>query len=143
MKPTRKKEDMADVVSMDGMTFKPSRTDLRNVFKERGRMSNLVMDSMIVWLMKEEKERSPKKYGVSIPRRHMFSSTFVENLRNIRTLKKQNVLTDRVDPNILGYDVAMCNLASIGAVYYFEADKAHGLTMEELDYPPPRCPTTK
>ncbi|XP_058202858.1 uncharacterized protein LOC131317316 [Rhododendron vialii] len=110
MKPARKKEDMADVVSMDGMTFKPSRTDLRNVFKERGRMSNLVMDNMIVWLMKEEKERSPKKYGVSIPRRHMFSSTFVENLRNIRTLKKQNVLTDRVDPNILGYDVAMCNL---------------------------------
>ncbi|KAG5536179.1 hypothetical protein RHGRI_023836 [Rhododendron griersonianum] len=30
------------LVSMDGMTFKPSRTDLRNVFKERGRMSNLL-----------------------------------------------------------------------------------------------------
>ncbi|KAG5548719.1 hypothetical protein RHGRI_014169 [Rhododendron griersonianum] len=77
MKPSRKKEDMAALVSMDGMTFKPSRTDLRNVFKERGWMSNLVMDSMIVWLMKEEKEKSPNKHGVAIPTRHMFSSTFV------------------------------------------------------------------
>ncbi|KAG5565360.1 hypothetical protein RHGRI_001306 [Rhododendron griersonianum] len=42
MKPYRKKEDMLGLVSMDGMTFKPSRTDLRNVFKERGRMSNLL-----------------------------------------------------------------------------------------------------
>ncbi|KAG5561612.1 hypothetical protein RHGRI_004609 [Rhododendron griersonianum] len=77
MKPSRKKEDMAALVSMDGMTLKPSRTDLRNVFKERGWMSNLVMDSMIVWLMKEEKEKSPNKHGVAIPTRHMFSSTFV------------------------------------------------------------------
>ncbi|KAG5524439.1 hypothetical protein RHGRI_031184 [Rhododendron griersonianum] len=72
-----------------------------------------VTESMIVWLMKEEKEKSPKKYGVPIPTRHMFSSTFVDNLRNIQKLKKQNVLTDRVDPNILGYDVAICNLASL------------------------------
>ncbi|KAG5539083.1 hypothetical protein RHGRI_019587 [Rhododendron griersonianum] len=77
MKPYRKKEDMLGLVSMDGMMFKPSRSDLRNVFKERGRMSNLVMDSMIVWLMKEEKEKSPKQSGVPIPTRHMFSSTFV------------------------------------------------------------------
>ncbi|KAG5562080.1 hypothetical protein RHGRI_004954 [Rhododendron griersonianum] len=77
MKPSRKKEDMAALVSMDGMTLKPSRTDLRNVFKERGWMSNLVIDSMIVWLMKEEKEKSPNKHGVAIPTRHMFSSTFV------------------------------------------------------------------
>ncbi|KAG5545166.1 hypothetical protein RHGRI_017594 [Rhododendron griersonianum] len=77
MKPYRKNEDMLGLVSMDGMTFKPSRTDLRNVFKERGRMSNLVMDSMIVWLMKEEKEKSPKQSGVPFPTQHMFSSTFV------------------------------------------------------------------
>ncbi|KAI8568013.1 hypothetical protein RHMOL_Rhmol02G0165500 [Rhododendron molle] len=40
MKPARKKEDMKGIVSMDGMIFNPSRTDLHNVFKERGRMSN-------------------------------------------------------------------------------------------------------
>ncbi|KAI8538282.1 hypothetical protein RHMOL_Rhmol09G0090300 [Rhododendron molle] len=110
MKPARKKEDMKGIVSMDGMMFNPSRTDLHNVFKERGQMSNLVMDNMIVWLMKEEKRKAPKKNGVHIPTRHMFSSTFVGNLRNIRNLKKQNVVNDRVDPNILGYDVTMCNL---------------------------------
>ncbi|KAI8538283.1 hypothetical protein RHMOL_Rhmol09G0090300 [Rhododendron molle] len=113
MKPARKKEDMKGIVSMDGMMFNPSRTDLHNVFKERGQMSNLVMDNMIVWLMKEEKRKAPKKNGVHIPTRHMFSSTFVGNLRNIRNLKKQNVVNDRVDPNILGYDVTMCNLTSL------------------------------
>ncbi|KAI8530082.1 hypothetical protein RHMOL_Rhmol11G0027600 [Rhododendron molle] len=30
------------IVIMDGMKFNPSRTDLQNVFKERGRMSNLL-----------------------------------------------------------------------------------------------------
>ncbi|KAF7113550.1 hypothetical protein RHSIM_RhsimUnG0114800 [Rhododendron simsii] len=60
MKPARKKEDMTGLVCMDGMTFNPPRSDLQNVFKERGAMSNLVMDSMIVWLMKEEQDKSPK-----------------------------------------------------------------------------------
>ncbi|KAF7151861.1 hypothetical protein RHSIM_Rhsim02G0074000 [Rhododendron simsii] len=77
MKPAQKKEDMTGLVCMDGMTFNPARIDLRNVFKEWGAMSNLVMDSMIVWLMKEEQDKYPKKYGVPIPTRHMFSSTFV------------------------------------------------------------------
>ncbi|KAG5524590.1 hypothetical protein RHGRI_031308 [Rhododendron griersonianum] len=93
MKPYRKKEDI----------FLP---DL-----------DQVMDSMIVWLMKEVKEKSLKQSGVPFTTRHMFSSTFVvlsiENLRNITKLQKQNVITDRVDPNILGYDVALCNLASL------------------------------
>ncbi|KAI8549297.1 hypothetical protein RHMOL_Rhmol06G0014800 [Rhododendron molle] len=77
MKPARKKEDMKGIVSMDGMMFNPSRTDLHNVFKERGRMTNLVMDSIIVWLMKEEKRKASTKNGVPIPTRHMFSTTFV------------------------------------------------------------------
>ncbi|KAI8568219.1 hypothetical protein RHMOL_Rhmol02G0181100 [Rhododendron molle] len=76
MKPPRKTEDMKGIVNMDGMKFKPSRTDLQKVFKERGRMSNLVMDSMIVWLMKEQKEKAKKNYGLPIPPRHIFSSTF-------------------------------------------------------------------
>ncbi|KAI8539617.1 hypothetical protein RHMOL_Rhmol09G0197100 [Rhododendron molle] len=76
MKPPQKTEDMKGIVTMDGMKFKPSRTDLQKVFKERGRMSNLVMDSMIVWLMKEQKEKAKKNYGLPIPTRHMFSSTF-------------------------------------------------------------------
>ncbi|KAI8547567.1 hypothetical protein RHMOL_Rhmol07G0206300 [Rhododendron molle] len=92
MKPARKKEDMKGIVSMDGMMFNPSLTDLHNVFKERGRMTNLVnnflllllctsygkvMDSIIVWLMKEEKRKASTKNGVPIPTRHMFSTTFV------------------------------------------------------------------
>ncbi|KAI8532304.1 hypothetical protein RHMOL_Rhmol11G0203400 [Rhododendron molle] len=119
MKPPRKTEDMKGIVTMDGMKFKPSRTDLQKVFKERGRMSNLVMDSMIVWLMKEQIEKAKRNYGLPIPTRHMFSSTFTvrsngyENLRNFRNLKKQNVLNDIVDPNFVGYDVVLCNLASL------------------------------
>ncbi|KAI8548452.1 hypothetical protein RHMOL_Rhmol07G0274900 [Rhododendron molle] len=92
MKPARKKEDMKGIVSMDGMMFNPSLTDLHNVFKERGRMTNLVnnflllllctsygkvMDSIIVWLMKEEKRKASTKNGVPIPTRHMFSTTFM------------------------------------------------------------------
>ncbi|KAF7135237.1 hypothetical protein RHSIM_Rhsim08G0133000 [Rhododendron simsii] len=48
MKPARKKEDMAGLISMDGMTFNPSRTDLQNVFKERGQMSNLVINIVLL-----------------------------------------------------------------------------------------------
>ncbi|KAF7129249.1 hypothetical protein RHSIM_Rhsim10G0108400 [Rhododendron simsii] len=105
MKPARKNEDMMGLVCMDGMTFNPARSDLQNVFKERGPMSNLVMDSMIVWLMKEEQDKSEKTRGVPIPERHMFSSTFVGNLRRLKKLKNQKVLNERVDPDIIGYDL--------------------------------------
>ncbi|KAI8554970.1 hypothetical protein RHMOL_Rhmol05G0137500 [Rhododendron molle] len=105
MKPPRKTEDMKGIVTMDGMKFKPSRTDLQKVFKERGRMSNLIINllllnlcnsngkvctslplqatptrkyvrALIVWLMKEQTEKAKRNYGLPIPIRHMFSSTF-------------------------------------------------------------------
>ncbi|KAI8555102.1 hypothetical protein RHMOL_Rhmol05G0148300 [Rhododendron molle] len=50
MKPARKKEDMKGIVSMDGMMFNPSLTDLHNVFKERGRMTNLVNNFLLLLL---------------------------------------------------------------------------------------------
>ncbi|KAG5563500.1 hypothetical protein RHGRI_006060 [Rhododendron griersonianum] len=71
-----------------------------------------VMATMIEQLMKEEKAKAPMKDGVPRPTQHMFSSVFVYNLLNFAKVQDQKVLDDAIDVNILGYDVAMCNLAS-------------------------------
>ncbi|KAG5544828.1 hypothetical protein RHGRI_017323 [Rhododendron griersonianum] len=73
---------------------------------------------MIQWLMKEEKAKAPMKDGVPRPTRHMFSSVFVSNLLNFDKVRDQKVLDDAVDVNILGYDVAMCNLASFTILFW-------------------------
>ncbi|KAF7131718.1 hypothetical protein RHSIM_Rhsim09G0059600 [Rhododendron simsii] len=71
-----------------------------------------VMTTMTEWLMKQEKAKAPIKDGVPRPTRHMFSSSFVYNLLNFNKVQDQKAIEDPVDANILGYDVAMCNLAS-------------------------------
>ncbi|XP_058225418.1 uncharacterized protein LOC131334428 [Rhododendron vialii] len=90
---------------------------LHEVFKPRGHMSTMVMMTMTEWLMKQEKAKALIKDGVPRPTRHMFSSSFVNNLLNFDKVQDQKVIEDPVDANILGYDVAMCNVASF-TVYF-------------------------
>ncbi|XP_058217570.1 uncharacterized protein LOC131328671 [Rhododendron vialii] len=110
MQPPNKTGEEDYVVKMDGGKIHLSHDMLHEVFKPRGHMSTMVMTTMTEWLMKQEKAKAPIKDGVPRPTRHMFSSSFVNNLLNFDKVQDQKVIEDPVDANMLGYDVAMCNL---------------------------------
>ncbi|XP_058198425.1 uncharacterized protein LOC131313947 [Rhododendron vialii] len=113
MQPPNKTGEEDYVVKMDGGKIHLSHDMLHEVFKPRGHMSTMVMTTMTEWLMKQEKAKAPIKDGVPRPTRHMFSSSFVNNLLNFDKVQDQKVIEDPVDANMLGYDVAMCNLAIV------------------------------
>ncbi|KAF7132548.1 hypothetical protein RHSIM_Rhsim09G0072800 [Rhododendron simsii] len=70
-----------------------------------------VMKMMTNWLMTMEKSATPRGNNqVPQPKRHMFSCFFVENLQKYETITNPSVLDDEVDPEILGYDLAMCSV---------------------------------
>ncbi|KAG5561335.1 hypothetical protein RHGRI_004382 [Rhododendron griersonianum] len=104
---------------MDGGKIHLSHDMLHQVFKPMGHMSTMVMTTMTEWLMKQEKAKATIKDEVPRPTRHMFSTSFVSNLLNFDKVQDQKVIEDPVDANILGYDVAMCNLASFTVFFLF------------------------
>ncbi|XP_058211557.1 uncharacterized protein LOC131323730 [Rhododendron vialii] len=100
------------VVKIDGGKIHLSHDMLHEEFKPTGHMSTMGDDDDDRMVDETRKGKGPNQ------RRGPSSDTTHNNLLNFDKVQDQKVIEDPVDAKILGYDVAMCNMASF-TVYFF------------------------